>query len=377
MDALRVLHVLHKMDYAGTETLLMNLYRVIDRERIQFDFAVCSQEQGDYDSEIEALGGRIIHYPRYTGTNHFEYVKWWRSFFEKHPEYRIVHGHIGSTAAIYLHIASRCGRYTIAHSHATNSGKISFNEILYRIYSYPTRFIANYYLGCSKAALVDRYGRRIANDKTRARVFFNAIDAEKFTYNEKVRAEVRADLKLGDCEIVLGTVGRLAPEKNPFMILDLIYKLKRRGAQFTFLWLGKGSMEPDIKQRIREMHLEETIIMLGARSDINRMLQAMDIFVFPSLFEGLGITCVEAQAADLRCFCSNVIPEEARVTEKFEPISIDDINEWVDRVGRAIEQRDFGRRDRSKEMMAAGYDIHSQTEWLTKFYLNTAQHQLA
>ena len=118
---IRILHVLHIMNYAGTETLLMNIYRNVDRNQIQFDFAVCDVSIGDYDEEIKSLGGRLIYYPRYKGINHFLYKKWWNSFFREHKEYCIVHGHIGSTAAIYLSIANKYGCYTIAHSHATDS----------------------------------------------------------------------------------------------------------------------------------------------------------------------------------------------------------------------------------------------------------------
>ena len=145
---IRVLHVLTAMDLAGTETLLMNFYRNINRENVQFDFAVSATQECAYDREIEELGGYIFHYPRYKGTNHFAYKKWWEEFLDEHTEYHVVHGHIGSTAAIYLSIANKKGRYTIAHSHSTNS-TVKINSIIYGLFSYPTRYIADYFFGCS------------------------------------------------------------------------------------------------------------------------------------------------------------------------------------------------------------------------------------
>ena len=118
---IRVLHVLTAMDRAGTENLLMNLYRNIDRSKVQFDFAVSTEHKCAFDNEIEVLGGKTYHYPRYNGKNHFKYVAWWNEFFNNHPEHKIIHGHIGSTAAIYLKIAKKHGRYTIAHSQHTEN----------------------------------------------------------------------------------------------------------------------------------------------------------------------------------------------------------------------------------------------------------------
>ena len=366
---IRVLHVLHVMNYAGTETLLINIYRNIDRNKIQFDFAVCDTNRGDYDEEIKSLGGKIIYYPRYRGTNHFTYQKWWNSFFKEHKEYCIVHGHIGSTAAIYLSIAKKFGCYTIAHSHATDSHIRSLKEKIYKLYSYPTRWIADYFMGCSMAALTDRYGKKIAENLSISKVFFNAIDTEKFIFDENTRRMVRHELGIESEKIVLGTVGRLTPAKNPFMIIDIILKLKKSGLNFVFLWFGRGEMEDAIVKKINDNHLEKYIMLEGVRNDINRMLQAMDIFIFPSVFEGLGITCIEAQMADLECFCSETIPEEAKITEKYIALPIDNSEIWVKIIQEKILNGMTQRRDRSLEIKNAGYDIKSQSNWIEKFYL--------
>ena len=369
MKPIRVLHVLSSIDYAGTETLLMNLYRNINRDTIQFDFAVCADHTGDYDHEIECLGGKIIHYPKYTVKNHLSYKKWWNSFFETHKEYKIVHGHIGSTAAIYLSVAKQHGLYTIAHSHATRNHELRLKDAIYNIYSYPTRYIADYFFGCSKEALRDRYGAEVADNPCVSKVFYNAIDVDKFVFNQGIRTEVRREFGISGNTIVLGTVGRLTAAKNPFMIVDILFELKRKGIDYIFLWFGRGELNEEIRNAIKKRNLDDRIIMGGVRNDIHRMLQGMDGFIFPSVFEGLGITCVEAQTADLTCFCSSNIPEEARITEKFNAISINDTDAWVNAIISFVNGFRGNRKNRSNDIKKAGYDIKSQTNWLMDFYL--------
>ena len=376
VEPIRVLHVLYVMNYAGTETLLMSIYRNTDRSRIQFDFAVCSDQSGDYDKEIVDLGGRIIKYPKYTVTNHLSYKKWWEDFFRNHKEYRIVHGHIGSTAALYLSVAKQSGCYTIAHSHATNNIKFNLKDLVYSVYSYRTRFIADFFFGCSMAALKDRYGARIAKNTNRSRVFLNAIDVDRFIFDQETRNRVRKEFGISQDEIVFGTVGRLTASKNPYLILNILLELKNRGRDFLFLWFGRGELEDQIRAKINEMGLEDNIIMGGVRNDINRILQAMDAFVFPSVFEGLGITCVEAQAADLVCFCSSNIPQEARITERFIALPIDDTDAWINSIQSFLNAGKRKRANRSEEIKKAGYDINSQSNWLTDFYIDINEDKL-
>ena len=369
-EQIRILHVLTEMNYAGTETLLMNFYRNIDRDRIQFDFAVSAEKECSYDKEIIEMGGRIFHYPKYTVKNHFQYKKWWKRFFENHPEYNIVHGHIGSTAAIYLGIAKRSGRFTIAHSHSIDD-PISIKALAYKIYSFPTRFIADYFFGCSNQALIDRYGKRIANDKSRASVLNNAINADKYIYNENTRRVIRKELKISENTFVLGTVGRLAPEKNPYEIIRICKELKDRGVQFIFLWFGKGELYEDLANKIVENELSEQIVLCGTRPDICNVLQAMDVFIFPSIFEGLGIAGVEAQAAGLPTLCSDTIPIEAKATDLCEFLKLNDTRLWCDEIEKwigIISAPSYKRQDVHCRITEAGYDVKEVAAKLSNFF---------
>lgn len=368
---IRILHVVSAMNMAGTETLLMSLYRNIDRGLIQFDFAVSAEAECDYDDEIMSLGGRVFHYPRYRGINHFQYRKWWRDFLLEHTEYRIVHGHIGSTAAIYLGIAKRLNRYTIAHSHSTRES-ISLHSILYRMYSYPTRFIANFFFGCSRQALVDRFGRQVADDNHRSAVLKNGIDVERFKFDQAVRNRVRTEYGVGQGSIVIGTVGRLTPPKNPLEIIAICKRLKELGLDYTFWWFGNGELEDEIAGRIKRDGLNGTVRLMGSRPDINNVLQGMDIFLFPSIREGLGIACVEAQAAGLPTLCSDVIPAEAKITEACRYLPLNDTERWCEEIislANKVRSNSCGRVDESKVIRDAGYDIRSISSFLEDFYL--------
>ena len=158
-EPIRILHVIGIMNRGGAETMIMNLYRNIDRSKVQFDFVENEGDTADFDEEILSLGGNIFHCPRYVGKNHLTYCRWWRDFFASHKGvYAVVHGHIGSTAAIYLSIAKRHGAYTIAHSHSAG-----FGSAMYRVFSYPTRYVADHFFACSRDAGISRYGKKVGS----------------------------------------------------------------------------------------------------------------------------------------------------------------------------------------------------------------------
>lgn len=368
---IRILHVLTAMNMAGTETLLMNLYRNINRSKVQFDFAVTTNKKCDYDDEILQMGGHIIQYPLYRPNRHFSYTKWWNDFFINHPEYKIIHGHIGSTAAIYLGIAKKYRRYTIAHSHSTN-GSFNIKNIAYGLYSFPTRYIADEFFGCSQQALIDRYGRKVANSK-KAKVIHNAIDTKKYIYNSDTRQWMRNELKISGNQIILGTVGRLTPQKNPYAIINICEKLKSAGLDYKFLWFGDGELKKQIINELEVRGLTGTVLMMGKRADIFNVLQAFDIFLFPSVFEGLGIACIEAQASGLPTLCSDTIPRESKVSKLCKFLPLNDVNKWCEEIlaiTNYISNIDYVRPNTYLDIVKAGYDIHDVAIWLEKYYLD-------
>lgn len=355
----RILHVLAGMNRGGAETLVMNLFRNVDRNKIMYDFILFREEECDYNSEIKQLGGKIFYIPRYCGRNHFKFKKHWRSFFKTHPEYTIIHGHVRSTASIYLKIAKKHSLITIAHSHGVSSGKglaaIFKNILQKRINNY-----ADHVFACSTEA-----GRWLFGSRPFYKIN-NAIDYSEFKYDKNKRNEMRSFLDLDD-KIVIGHVGRFHPLKNHSFLLDIFQKMIQVNKNIRLLLIGDGSKKAEIKKRINQLNMTDKVILLGKRSDIPDLFQAMDVFVFPSLYEGLGIVLIEAQAAGLPCIASENVPEEAKITDLVEFMSLNaPPQKWADRI---LSKLGHERKDTSQAIIESGYDIKKVSKWLQDFYL--------
>lgn len=366
-EPIRVLHVIGIMNRGGAETMIMNLYRHIDRSKVQFDFVENSNEPAAFDEEILSLGGRIYRCPHYNGKNHFAYVKWWNDFFKAHPkEYPIVHGHLGSTAAIYLSIAKKYGAYAIAHSHSSGTDH-SLRSYLYQMMSYNTRNVADYFFACSEAAGKDRFGRKVISGDHYA-VLNNAIDVNRFSYNPSVRNAVRDELGIRQNQLVVGHIGRYTKEKNHEFILKVFSELKKMDSNARLLMIGDGPLHTQIMQAAEQSGLSSDVIFTGVRSDVERLVQAMDVFVLPSLYEGLPVTMVETQAASLPCIISDKIPTECILTEGLVdilPLSAAPAI-WAEKI---LEKRDLPRTDRRAEIANHGFDITTEAIRLQEFYL--------
>lgn len=366
-EPIRVLHVIGIMNRGGAETMIMNLYRHIDRSKVQFDFVENSREPAAFDEEILDLGGRIYRCPHYNGKNHFTYVKWWNDFFKAHPkEYPIVHGHLGSTAAIYLSIAKKYGAYAIAHSHSSGTDH-SLRSYLYQMMSYNTRNVADYFFACSEAAGKDRFGRKVISGDHYA-VLNNAIDVNQFSYNSRVREVVRDELGIGQNQLVVSHIGRYTKEKNHEFILKIFSELRKLGLGARLLMIGDGTLRTHIMQMAEQASLSSDVIFTGVRSDVERLMQAMDVFVLPSLYEGLPVTMVEAQAAGLPCIISDKVPPECILTEGLVdvmPLSASP-GAWAEKI---LAKRAIPRTDRRAEIAAHGFDITTEAVKLQEFYL--------
>lgn len=365
MEPIRVLQVIGIMNRGGAETMIMNLYRNIDRNKVQFDFVENSFEKATFDDEIEALGGKIYHCPHFTGKNLMDYKKWWRDFYLQHKEeYRIVHGHIGSTAAIYLKEAKKNGIFTIAHSH--NIKNHSVNGILYNLLSYPTRFIADYFFACSKVAGIDRYGKKFL-ERNRSKVLPNAIDTKKYAYNLATREKVRQAF-VDDNEILVGHIGRFVNAKNHKFLISIFEEFLKIVPNSKLLLVGDGNLRKEVEQLVKQKGINDHVIFTGVRNDINEIVQAMDIFVFPSLYEGLPVTLVETQTSGLPCVISDKVPDESIITKKLVTVKklTDAPKEWAKHMNDRLTEK---RYDRTQEVIDAGFDISETAKWLEKFYL--------
>lgn len=363
---IRILHVIGRMNRAGAETMIMNLYRKIDRNKIQFDFVVHTEEKCDFDDEILSLGGKIYRVPRFKGSNILLYKRAWNNFFKEHKEYKIIHGHIGSSAAIYLKIAKKYGLYTIAHSHNTEMGE-GIKGLMYKVFSYPTRYIADYFFACSDLAGLYRYGKKVVDGKNYS-ILKNTINSEEFIYNESIRIEKRKELGIKN-ELVIGNVARFNVQKNHKYLIEIFRLINEKDSNTILLLVGDGEEKQFILEKINEYNLNNKVIFTGVRDDVNDIMQAMDVFVFPSLYEGLGVVLIEAQASGLPCIISKNIPNEACISDLVEKVDIttSDLQRWCNII---LNKKKYKRRDMKDVLYQSGYDVNLEIDRLQKFYIS-------
>lgn len=365
---IRVLQVFNSMNCGGAENMIMNLYRNIDRTKVQFDFLVHTERKCFFDDEILSLGGRIYHAPRYNVANHFLYKKWWKSFLSKHKEYRVVHGHMYSIAPIYLRVAKKHGATTIVHSHST-SELAGIKELIKSQLRKRAKNSADYMFSCSAAAGLWLYGKD-AVEKDNHYILKNAVDTDRFLYNENIRDEVRKEFDIEN-KLVIGHVGRFMEAKNHKFLLDIFETVLRTNENSVLLLVGGGPLENEIKQKAESLGIIDKIVFAGVRNDTHRLLQAMDCFVFPSVYEGLPVAVIEAQASGTPCLVSDSVTEEVCITDLITRLSINESPEvWAEEIGK--KESISGEMDMRGKIADSGYDIKTTAQWLQNFYTENA-----
>ena len=362
---LKILHVIGSLESGGSQTLFLNIFKSIDRSKIQFDFLISRPDELFYADIVRKLGGKIYVLPAFKGYNLLKYIKSWKEFFAKHPEYDIIHGHVRSTAAIYLKIAKKFKYITISHSHSVSSGK-GIIAVIKNILQYPIRYISDYFIACSDEAGKWLFGKRVC-DSSRYIVLNNAIDYEEFLFNKDVRTTKRKELDLGN-KFVIGHVGRFISTKNHAFLIDIFKIIHKMNKEALLLLVGDGELWQEIDKKVHDNELSDCVVFTGARSDVPQLLQAMDIFILPSLFEGLGIVLIEAQASGLVSVVSSGIPKEAYISDLVIPVSLKESPEyWANII---LQQNKFEtRRNMSEVMKRSGFDIIETTKKIEEFYL--------
>lgn len=359
---LRVLHVVVNMNRGGAETLIMNLYRNIDRSKVQFDFLTC--KEGVFDNEILELGGKIHRIPYISDVGHFGYVKALNHFFKEHNSYKIVHSHLDKMSGLVLRAASKAGiPVRIGHSHNTQSE----GGIMAKIYkTYSGRYIkscSTHNLACSNAAAEWLFGQ-----KAKAVVLKNGIDYEKFRYSKSNRETIREEFNITKDTLVIGHVGRFNNQKNHSFLVEIFASLNKQVQDSVLILVGDGFLRAKIEQRVKELKLENKVLFLGVRPDINMIMQGFDVFLFPSLHEGLPVTLIEAQAVGLPCIISDRISKEVDLgANLIDYESLSSLNSWVSKIlttnKKVINTVEF--------IKGKGYYIGDSAKYLEKYYLNT------
>lgn len=359
------------MELAGAETMLMNLYRNIDRSKVQFDFLVNADHPCAYDAEIEELGGQIFRIPYYRVTNLVSYRSACRKALSSlSGTHQIVHGHIGAPAAIYLSEAKRQGCYTIAHSHNTK-GPLSVPELAFRFSSFPTKYVADYFFACSTQAGIDRYGKRIVTSD-RFKVIPNGINAASFMFSEKKREAIRAELGITG-KTVVGHVGRFEEQKNHSFLLDTFSAFHRKRPDSKLVLVGSGALQDQVRRQAQELGIASDTLFLGTRTDMDALYSAFDAFVFPSFMEGLSVALLEAQASGLPCIVSEANQNEGIVSKSVRRLSLSEgVETWADQIQEALNEP-VVRSNGIYDIRSCGFDVHDSAKKLEQFYLDHAQ----
>lgn len=367
-NPVRVLNVLGTTNLGGAESRVMELYRAMDRQKIQFDFLVHTAREGQYDEEIRRLGGRIYHVPRFQVVNILAYKSALKQFFREHPDYAAVQGHMTSTAAIYLPIAKKSGiPVTIAHARSAGVDR-GLKGLVTRLFRYPLKYRADYCFTCSAEAARAVYGRRWVG-KGNVWTIPNAIDAQRFAYDGRVREQVREELGLAG-QFVIGHVGRFGFMKNHRYLVDVFAELCKMRDDAALVLIGTGELEQEIRDKVKALGLEERVHFLGNRFDVERYYQAFDYFVFPSIFEGLPGSVAEAQAAGLMCLVSDKVTREAALTELVEYKSIEEpAGCWASEIMRNSKKA-LDREDMRAAIAGKGFDVMQQAAAMEAFYIS-------
>jgi glycosyltransferase involved in cell wall biosynthesis len=361
---IRVLHVVVNMNRGGAETLLMNLYRNIDRSKFQFDFLTC--KEGVFDKEINELGGKVHKIPYITEVGHSKYLKALEEFYTNFPQYQIVHSHMDKMSGFVLRAAKRAGvPVTIAHSHSTRSEGGTATRLYKWIAGTMISKYATNFVSCSKESAEWLFG----NKADRAIFLKNGIELAKFRFSMKVRESIRSELKIKEDQFIVGHVGRFSLPKNHSYLLEVFNEFLSYRKEAILLLVGDGPLLSEIKRKVEEMGLANNVKFLGSRSDVDQILQAFDLFLFPSIFEGFPVSVIEAQASGLPCLISDSITKEIDMGMGLvQSMSLNNKKLWIERM-LDVKYKNSTRKSNQNSLISKnGYDIYSASNDLQKFY---------
>lgn len=367
---IRVLHVVNTMDMGGLETFIMNIYRNIDRNKVQFDFLKHRNTKSYYDDEIEKLGGRVYSVSQINPLKQNSYLKELRNFYLQHPEYTIIHSHINSFSLYPLREAKKVNKdiTTVAHSHIAKSKK-SFLNYRFPFVEYNKRHLkkfTSYNFACSVVAGKWLYGDDIEKENN-FKIINNAIDTSKFLFNQETRERIRTQLDIQN-KFVIGHVGRFNDQKNHDFIIDIFNSVKKLKKDAILLLIGDGNLKKEIQEKVNKLGLSSSVYFLGLRNDTNELLQAMDLFLMPSKFEGLPVTLIEAQASGLRCVVSTEITREVDITGLINFIDLEkSVEEWVHEIIQFDNK--YERLNTENMIINSGYDAKANAKFFEKFYI--------
>lgn len=362
-EPIRVLHVVGKMDIGGIENMLYNFSLHTNKEIVVFDYAVHGNELGHYAELLKKHGSRFFQFPVFRGINILEYVLAWYKFYKKHTEYVIIHGHMLSTGIIYLSLARLMKRVTIAHCHSTSYRGNFLTKNIKKILEYPLRYISHNMIACSYKAGIVRFGGIF---KEKGILWNNAIDYGRFKFNKEKREKIRGKYNIFPQAVVIGHVGRLTWPKNHEFLLKIFSNIVRETPKYVLMLVGDGEQREYINSLIQEYGIENSVLCIGEVDNVEDYLCAMDIFAFPSRYEGLPTACIEAQISGLKCIISANVTKEVDISKEksqVEFLPLSSIDNWKNTIQRYSTKRFCGLCEET-------YNLFSVINWAEQMYVS-------
>ncbi|NMA84101.1 MAG: glycosyltransferase family 1 protein [Epulopiscium sp.] len=363
---IRILHLVSSLSIrSGVMSVIMNYYRNINTDKIQFDFCYFVDREDTYEAEINSLGGRVFKITKPSLSRSFKNEL--NDFFEKQKNvYTTLHIHEVYLTFLFAPIAKKNGiKNVITHSHATMYSDKKLNALRNRVLCIGLKKHADYYYACSMAAGQFLYGKKYL-EEGKVNVINNAIDCEKYKFDLNTRNYIRQKLELKGY-LVIGNVGRFNEQKNHSFLVDIFYSIKQKEEKVKLLLVGDGPLIQSVKNKVKKLNLNNDVIFLGRRNDIPHLLCAMDIFLLPSLFEGLPVVGVEAQASGLPIVLSDTITEEIGLLN-YKYIDLEKTPEYWAKEILSIKQ-DNSRNQAYLAVKEKGFDIKQEAKKLEKIYL--------
>lgn len=358
---INILQVVAGLDRGGVETLLLNIYKQIDKKRFQFIFLCYGDAKFDYEEEVLALGAKIVRLPQ--PTNPITHIKQVKELIKK-EQIDIVHSHTYYNSAFITLAAKQCKvKVRITHSHNTKDNKPqTWKRKIYAfickkmIRHYTTDFVA-----CGEEA-----GKALYGKKQKFKVINNGIELENFQYNKDIRTQYRKQFAIPEGQIVIGHVGRFQEQKNHRFLIDIFKEYTTMQESATLLLVGTGELQEEIKEKVKKEGLEDKVKFLNSRNDVAKLYQMMDLFLFPSFYEGLPVTLVETQASGLKALVSSKVTKEVVYTDTIEYFDLENhtAKQWAEK----ICEMNLERKNTEKQIKECPYDSKVVTRDLENWY---------
>jgi glycosyltransferase involved in cell wall biosynthesis len=360
---MRVLHIVGTMDLGGLENFIMNLYRNINRKQVQFDFVVHNQEENYHEKEIHELGG-IVHRVSSKKKSMIKNLTEMYNLFVNN-KYDVIHIHTNSATCLTdIIIAKLCKiKHIIVHSHSTNTRKNK--TLIHKIFKSTMNRLTDYKFACSDKAAEWLFGERI----TDVNIINNAIDINRYLYNQKIANQYRKTYGIKDNTLFVGHIGNFSVAKNHMLLIDIFQSVLERNINSKLILVGQGPLQKEVIDKVEKLGLSEHVIFAGLREDIPEILSAIDVLLFPSLYEGFPVTLVEAQSAGLKCIISDTITKQVILTELIEQVSLTDSPvKWAEKLLSTTPR--YNRSNTYQEIVKKGFNIKEEALKLQDFYLS-------